>query len=262
MTTMHAVHTSIREEFGRNHIRNINRTQLADALIYDYAYSRGRAENHPMNSKRQSELRTSAEYNSMIDTIVEAYDVDHHLRAYHTIQHALRVREVANEIINTLTFDPNDPHLSEDETVALQIATICHDVIFDDEKNSALFALIIVDHFKGGDNVKKIVIDLIMATKHDEYQDKRLTLAEKIICDADLWILSRPYNEYRAHYSALVRIEYRVSDFEYATKRIPILMRFANRQHIYHMEELYPYDDIAKENMRREISYLTSFLTQ
>jgi uncharacterized protein len=108
------------------------------------------------------------------------------LLTYHCIAHTTDVIEQATRIAM-------DEGVNHKELYLLKIAALYHDSGFleiyfgHEEKGSELF-LRDADRFKFSESEKKMVVDLIMATKMPQ---EPKNLLQKIICDADLDYLGR-----------------------------------------------------------------------
>ena len=172
-----------------------------------------------------------------------------HSRAYHKLSHildCLRQFEFLREA-------------SECEK-AVELAIWFHDAVYDthasnNEEMSAEFAREIMEEMTLPTSLIGMVIDLILATKHNSRPD---TQDQQIIMDVDLAILGQPQRQFDEYESA-IREEYRwVSVDMFRTKRTEILNLFLAQKTIYYTETFRDrYEQQARENIQRSIRLLT-----
>ncbi|MBS1743270.1 MAG: HD domain-containing protein [Bacteroidetes bacterium] len=106
--------------------------------------------------------------------------------SYHCIEHTLDVLQQASRVAK-------DENINEKELYLLRVAALYHDTGFlykykDHESKSCEIFLEDSKQFTFTDSDKRIIVDLIMATRVPQ-QPK--TLLQRIICDADLDYLGR-----------------------------------------------------------------------
>lgn len=142
---------------------------------------------------------------------------------------------------------------------ALFLAAFYHDCIYDptatggaNEKASAKIAYddILTLEFSSG--VAQSVADLIMVTwKHEP-----CTPEEILLVDADFGIFKESPALYN-RYAADIRKEYKhVNDENYAKGRGDFLRSLLSKEHIFHNEGLWFYEDQARANIERELHQL------
>ena len=106
--------------------------------------------------------------------------------SYHCIEHTLDVLQQATRVAR-------DENVNEKELYLLKIAALYHDTGFlykykDHESKSCEIFLEDSEQYNFKEGDKKIIVDLIMATRVPQ---QPRTLLQKIICDADLDYLGR-----------------------------------------------------------------------
>jgi predicted metal-dependent HD superfamily phosphohydrolase len=143
---------------------------------------------------------------------------------------------------------------------AVVFAAFYHDIIYntgrgDNEEQSAAFAVTRLEEL----GVDKMTISAcaghILATgNHGASENSDTT----IFIDADLSILGAPWDQY-LEYSKNIRQEYvQVPDAMYKLGRRGVLMKFLNRETIFHNKYFAEkYEEQAKENMRQELQLLS-----
>ena len=156
-----------------------------------------------------------------------AYQESH--RKYHTLQHI-------NECLNL--FDEYR-HLAE-HPLAVEFALWFHDTIYhpqrlDNELQSAVWGVKVLEQGQITATLKQQVYNLIMATAHNHLPQ---TNDEKLLVDIDLAILAAPPTRFE-QYQQQIRAEYAwVEESVYQQKRREVLIRLYNDSNIYYQPEI------------------------
>jgi predicted metal-dependent HD superfamily phosphohydrolase len=169
----------------------------------------------------------SANAATIYSELQAAYQQSH--RHYHTLQHITECLQLFDEY----------QHLAE-QPLAVKFALWFHDAVyqpqcFDNEQQSAKWALEVLQQGQVLETVQRQIYDLIMATAH---QQPPKTHDEKLIVDVDLAILAALPARF-AEYERQIRAEYDwVVEAVYQQKRKEILTQLYNNGDIYHLPEL------------------------
>lgn len=174
---------------------------------------------------------------SLYDALIARYSEPH--RRYHTLEH-LEECFAAFDQIADLAEHPAD----------VELALWFHDAIYDtrrrdNEQRSADWARSVC-----GEDVAR----LVRVTRHDAVPRNA---DEKVLVDADLWILGAPAKRFDA-YEKQVREEYGwVPGLLYRRKRRGILQGFLARAAIYSTERfIQRYEPQARANLGRSLARL------
>ncbi|MDD4990532.1 MAG: N-methyl-D-aspartate receptor NMDAR2C subunit [Candidatus Pacebacteria bacterium] len=178
--------------------------------------------------------------------IIEKYGSNE--RAYHNLDHikqCLQELDGARDLAN----DAN----------AIEMAIWFHDLVYDtrrkdnEEKSAEEFfnktELLLPEEFR------KKVVDLILATKHQELPED---LDSQIMVDIDLTILGQPEEKFN-EYEAQIREEYSwVSQKDFLAGRKKVLESFLGRQKIY-LTDFFrsKYEAEARANLDRSVQLLS-----
>ena len=165
-------------------------------------------------------------------------------RAYHDLKH---IEDCL------LRFDEH-AHLAAD-TAAVEFAIWFHDIVYDTHtKDSEERSAEVAADYLSGTQFETSVVDLILATKHDELPR---TGDAALLCDVDLSILGRTPDEYDI-YSRSIREEYSwVPLAEYVTGRSNVLKEFLMRPSIFTLAGMRTvYESLARDNLKRELCTL------
>ena len=177
----------------------------------------------------------------VFDDMVKRHGESH--RRYHTLDHVEAMLAFKHDII------PQDDEL--------EMAIIFHDVIYDphskeNERNSADYFLQCFDGVIWGEFSSEVE-RLIIATDHRNA--RRGTNREDLLIDIDLSIFSAEADEYDA-YRHGIREEYKhVSDEQFKKGRARVLNSFLEKP-IYGTRYFRPKEDLARENLNRELALL------
>lgn len=186
-----------------------------------------------MNSRRFYRLLKKLSTNLTATTpkiwydLQAAYQQPH--RKYHTQQH----------IFECLQLFDTYQHLAE-QPLAVEFALWFHDAVYqpersDNEQQSAVWAMNVLQQGQVSAALTQQVYDLIMATAHNQPPQ---TNDEKLLVDIDLAILAAPSSQF-AEYQQQIRAEYAwVAEAVYQQKRREILTRLYNGGNIYHHPEI------------------------
>lgn len=172
-------------------------------------------------------------------------------RHYHTLEHA---RTVAGT-----TLDLGIGLISERELAVTLLAAWFHDVVYDphsatNEDESASLAAARLRALGAPQAECDRVGELIMYTKTHEMPER--DLAGACLLDADLAILSAPWEAYAA-YSRAIREEFAwVEEETFRTVRAGVLDSFLARGWIYRTERMKGREQAARDNLAREIERL------
>lgn len=176
-----------------------------------------------------------SKYGIDITTIVDMY-TDQKWRHYHTWHH----------IHDMLTFLQETGYLSDE----MFLATVFHDAVYDprkfdnEEKSAELFS----GMFKGAEDSRKIIVEMILETK----SHKPTTFFSKLLCRADLNIFTKPFNEIIEYDKQIFREFQWVDLKEYKEKRIQVLLNLAEETKKEELTEI-------SQNITLLASYVKSF---
>lgn len=181
-------------------------------------------------------------------------------RPYHNLTHLAYMLNMY-KIYLTHT-DKNDitPHT----TFNITLAIFLHDYIYDVERddNEEASAQLAHEICKGAMfyHPRKILFDLILATKH--INDTPLTGDAAILADIDLSLLGTQSPQIWDNYCAGIRKEYAIySNQKYAHSRIAFLKRLLMRKRIFNTEFFYQrFEKQARKNIKKEIFKLKKLL--
>ena len=169
-------------------------------------------------------------------------------RHYHNLTH-LEEMITSFEMYRNRLQNPNE----------ILFSIFYHDIVYsaskkDNELKSAEFALSVLSekHLLN----KQLVFNAICATQQHAYNTN-----EDInwLIDFDLKILAKDWNDYKIYFEQ-IRTEYRIyPDFLYKPGRAKALKHFLEYEFIFQTEEFRNlYEDLARRNIEKEISYLES----
>ena len=183
----------------------------------------------------------------LFEKLVQLYS--HEGRHYHTLKHVRAMLDYLERYKDTLK-----------RREAVMFATWYHDAIYDttsktNEEDSAL----LLEQDLASLGIPQELIDiscqLILDTKMHSPTIKDTDTY--LFLDADLSILARPAHIYDI-YSTNIRKEYSwVPEEEYRKGRLAVLQSFLKREKIYFSPGMEMYEEIARDNIKREIESLS-----
>ncbi len=141
---------------------------------------------------------------------------------------------------------------------AAEAAVWFHDAIYvvgarDNERRSAALARAVLTKLGLDASRADAVARMIVATEHREEPP---TPDAKLVCDADLSILARPWARY-ARFAAAIREEAHLPAAEFNRLRAAFLNSLLAREHVFHTDAFRrEFESAARANMRREIESL------
>lgn len=179
--------------------------------------------------------------------IVEKYSEKK--RFYHNLTHIYSLLENAEKLKSSFQ----------------EYGTVCfaiwfHDIIYNtkrsnNEEKSAELAIKALGEMQIPNAVIERVEKMIIATK--THNANALTSDGKLFLDLDLGILGASPEVYQAYYQA-IRKEYSwVPYFLYRRSRKTVLGNFLAREHIFFSGEMAKLDEIARQNITKEIEILS-----
>lgn len=179
------------------------------------------------------------------EELVERYSSPY--RVYHTLKH---INDTINELNVARRFALNSD--------TIEMALWFHDAVLDplENDNEERSAELLMSVIYLPDGFKKIVANLILATKHDKMPDD---FDGQFIADIDLSILGQSEEKFD-EYEAGIKKEYSfVSEEVFKSERIKILSHFANRSSIYYSRFFSDrYELAAHRNLERVIKKLSA----
>jgi len=189
-------------------------------------------------------------FDKIMDDFKAAYSEPQ--RHYHNLNHVIHCLEEFDKVSNLF----RDPHI-------IETALWYHDIVYeprfnDNEEMSANKALFDLTRVGAQEADKKLIYNLIIATKHtEEFAD----LYRQTMVDVDLTILGQDEDKYDT-YEFAIRKEYEWVDYKtFCTKRAKFLETLLKRNTIY-MTPFFRkmYEEKAQENLRKSIKNLTDKL--
>jgi predicted metal-dependent HD superfamily phosphohydrolase len=167
-------------------------------------------------------------------------------RRYHDMEHLAAVLSIVDEL---------------DAPAGVRLAAWYHDAVYDpravdNEEHSALLASDTLTALGVRPDLVDEVARLVRLTaRHDPGPED---LNGRLLCDADLAVLARPWEEYQ-RYAAAVREEYRhVSDEDFRAGRTAVLRHLHGLPVLFHTTELHDrWEALARDNLTRELADLS-----
>jgi predicted metal-dependent HD superfamily phosphohydrolase len=167
-------------------------------------------------------------------------------RRYHDLQHLAVVLSIVDEL--------GGP-------AAVRLAAWYHDAVYDpraadNEEHSARLAADTLTALAVRPDLVDEVARLVRLTaSHDPRPED---VDGKLLCDADLAVLARPWDEYQ-QYAAAVRAEYRyVNDADFRAGRGAVLRHLRGLPVLFHTTELHDrWEALARANLTRELDALS-----
>jgi predicted metal-dependent HD superfamily phosphohydrolase len=146
-------------------------------------------------------------------------------------------------------------------SVEVRLAVWYHDAVYDpraadNEERSAQLAIDALTRLDAQPRIVDEVARLVRLTAtHDPTGDD---VNGRLLCDADLAVLARPWDEYR-RYAAAVREEYRhVSDEDFRKGRAAVLRHLLGLPVLYRTPQLHErWEAAARANLTRELDALS-----
>jgi predicted metal-dependent HD superfamily phosphohydrolase len=167
-------------------------------------------------------------------------------RRYHDVEHLATVLSIVDELT---------------ASAEVRLAAWYHDAVYDpravdNEERSALLAVDAMSRLGVAPGTVDEVARLVRLTAtHDPSDDD---VNGRVLSDADLAVLARPWDEYQ-RYAAAVREEYRhVSDEDFRIGRAAVLRHLLDLPLLYRSPELHErWEAPARANLRRELEALS-----
>ena len=177
-------------------------------------------------------------------------------RVYHNLEHIVHCLQELEWLIS-------NGNLSAEQIEKLVLSILTHDIIYnakdknhsDEELSAQWFSEFSKTHLN---QTFSEVEDMIRATGYLSGGKIAQTPEEKILCSIDLAILAKQLDNYK-WYANAVRKEYSfVSDNDFYKGRIHALETLLKRDRLYLSDEFSHYEQLARQNLQHEISYLKS----
>ncbi len=167
-------------------------------------------------------------------------------RRYHDVEHLAAVLSIVDELA---------------APAEVRLAAWYHDAVYDprvadNEERSALLAVDALTRLGGQPPIVEEVARLVRLTAtHDPSDDD---VNGRLLCDADLAVLARPWDGYQ-RYAAAVREEYRhVSDEDFRKGRAAVLRHLLGLPVLYRTPRLHErWEAAARANLTRELDALS-----
>jgi len=181
-------------------------------------------------------------------------------RFHHDLEHIVSMLD----IIHLIAF-PYLAELTPTARKALVWAIWTHDIVYDTmlkvnkkSKSNEQRSIELMAVLSKRLNLNQAIIDqATMYIKATEHKLKLSNIGSQYIADVDLLILGQSHNRYKK-YEQAIRKEYAWVPLKtYTQKRIEILQRFLDREHIYYTEYFREeYEKIARKNLQWSIKHL------
>jgi predicted metal-dependent HD superfamily phosphohydrolase len=167
-------------------------------------------------------------------------------RRYHDVEHLAAILSIVDEL---------------GAPAAVRLAGWYHDAVYDpraadNEERSARLAIEALSALRAEPGLVDEVARLVRLTaSHDPGPEDAYG---QLLCDADLAVLARPWDEYQ-RYAAAVREEYRrLSDEDFRAGRAAVLRHLRDLPVLFHTPELRDrWEKQARANLDRELDALS-----